>query len=876
MTIVATFFPTDGTTGVDINTIAVTTPITISLVTDAPPINTATITVSLNGDQIVSAGLDTSGRFSSTITPTATTALISITFDDPSDRFNSFETININVSASDSTSSFSEGFSFRIEDIDPPVLDAYAPAPNSDDNAPDTPIFFRITDVGSGVDESTLTVFVNETGPSGTSSFSAVSSGVIDPAFSTGSSITKIGNDIDVLLTRDTEYLSSAQMEVLISVSDESNTLIVPNADPVSFEFSIIDVQPPIITNLIPGIEATNVAETSTISLTFRDENGSGIDLTSVNITLNGLDAVVNGQLQSSLLNLSLSMIITTPFPSSTDFESVTFILKTIDDLSSARPVQVVAQGRDNRGNDVSLIYSFRVRDYLPPRIEKTFPADANDHILPSTDIRFKIIEESDGYGVDFDTLSVEVDGYSVINQTRFSIPVDGYLDDFLGRTFLQPFEDGYLITPEVFDDAYDAYLTYPGFLVTIDEFVRGEYSFIIDPLNNFEFEQTVPVRINVSDRGGHFTSEVYAFITATEGEIITTAFPDTGTFKNFIDGYGLKDANKFLYETGVTLTTNLPDTITFYTTDGSIPVIDACNQVLGTTQVFTKPIIINREGLNALKFFSIDSAGNEESLKQEVYMIDIIPPEIREVLAVRIVADIPFPTAVIPVETTQLFRTDELVRILDDAIPPILTKILTVNETSDPPFLIIDDQVAKLKVSRNARVEKTEQPIDPQIAIEFDTANIPGFMYIGSDGLESNQADSVFEEFRVLNKASTDEEILADFTLLAKGERFANQDEPVLLSSTEFSALERERVNLPDNTLVLLHFDGNVENEDRRGVLTNNTTPVVDTFAAANDIIFIIFIKEGEFVDRELLREVLEGFAPADLNVIVRYEEIP
>lgn len=858
-------FPANGATQVD-TLLSVSTALEINLETDASLLDPTSINVTINGLPVITNGADVSGSgFSSIFTATSTTIKVEIFFSDITDRFDSFGTVVVAVTASDDVpSSFSGSFTFRMEDRLPPVISDIAPALGSDDNAPDTPIFVRITDQGSGADESTLLLTINVEEDAVITGFNAIIGGVIQSGFN--GTVNKVGTNIDVLLFKDDDYGSNAEVTATVQVQDENPANLVD----AYTQFRILDVDPPTIVNLVPAANATNVSETSTITLAFKDENGSGVDLSTVNIKIDGFYAVKDGALQFPFLDGS-SQILTVLFPSSTNVETATFILKTSADLPSASRVRIEAFGKDNRRNEAERFYSFVVRDHLPPQIEKTFPADGDEHILPRTDIRFKLIEDPDGYGINFESLLVEIDGYSIANQTHNGVPVDGYFDDYIGRDFKQAIIDGYIITPKIEEDGY---VLYPGFDTTIDQESPGTYAFIVNPLTDFPFEYDVSVRINVEDRGGLSNSELYFFRTAAEDEIITTAFPDTGTYKDFIDGYGLKEAYKFLSETGVTLTTNLPDTITFYTTDGSVPRIDSCNKVLGTTQVFTKPILIQKENLNVIKFFSIDSAGTAESIKQEVYMIDLLPPEPLRVTSVPIVADIPFATTVVPVETTALFQGGQLVKILDDARPPILTRILTLNETSNPSFLIVEDAVEKLKVSRGARVEITEQPINRQEAIDFDTTSISGDFYIGSNGEGKEQSDAVFEQFRILNTASTDEEILADFTLLNKGSRFFNQDTEVILSS-EFSDLEKERVNLPDKTLVLLDLDGNVLNKDRRGVLTNNSTPIVDTFAAANDIIFTIKIKEGEVVDRELLREVLTDFAPADLNIIVRFEEI-
>ncbi|WP_081415042.1 extracellular catalytic domain type 1 short-chain-length polyhydroxyalkanoate depolymerase [Ectobacillus panaciterrae] len=77
----------------------------------------------------------------------------------------------------------------------------------------------------------------------------------------------------------------------------------------------------------------------------------------------------------------------------------------------------------------------------------------------------------------------------------------------------------------------------------------------------------------------------------------VTIAAPDGGTYASAVN---------------VTLSVN-ESAATYYTTDGSIPTIHSTR--------YTAPILISTTA--TLKFFSIDSAGNQESIKTEAYNIN-------------------------------------------------------------------------------------------------------------------------------------------------------------------------------------------------------------------------------------------------------------
>ncbi|TYS16754.1 PHB depolymerase family esterase [Rossellomorea vietnamensis] len=81
----------------------------------------------------------------------------------------------------------------------------------------------------------------------------------------------------------------------------------------------------------------------------------------------------------------------------------------------------------------------------------------------------------------------------------------------------------------------------------------------------------------------------------------ITTANPSGGTYNTSVQ---------------VVLQAN-EEASTYYTTDGSVPTVQS--------PLYTGPILITDD--TTLKFFSIDSSGNKETTKQEIYVIDEAAP---------------------------------------------------------------------------------------------------------------------------------------------------------------------------------------------------------------------------------------------------------
>jgi len=988
----------------------------------------------------------------------------------PTINYASYTIINIYLKVLElSNESTEKSFSFTTKDTQGPVFINRIPEANSLNNVTNTPIVFRIVDANSGasfkatgslesgsniinniaaVDNMTDAVILGEGIPSDTSVLSShperfdgytTTDGYIKisksatitsssteltflnfnatinnvPAVYGGSfqepfrgSITVVDSALDVYIARDNPFMFEESVTVAIRAFDQDGY------GTTEWSFNIIEGQEPNLIPVSPLNNAINVERDASIILNL--QHPGEIALNTLNMWINGVRVFTDGT-----FNLGGLLGWTRNFETLLDADGYDdgYILTVQPPntfFTSSQLVKIIAYVEDIRANLGAINYQFRIENFLGPQIENQLPSVDALNILPSTDIRFTLTESQDGYSldnfalydIDFASLSISIDGYDVYKQ-GFESYYDGY------DTFSQSLEeDG------------DGYITTYPFITKIIHTDIYKYDFIISPQIDFGFNQAVSVNIAVSDKQGELNNINYSFTTAPFNALITTASPSTATFKNLLDGYGLQLGREFLTQVGVVLTPNFvgngygQHTITYYTLDGSIPNVDRYGRVLGSTQVYSGPIKLQREGLNVLKFRSGDKAGNLEDVKQEVYMLEPFPPRLTSSIfnisqfsrqltttdpvpielrfydnatdpssllgpvlsfttpppgekttqtttlsnsvciitwaqvssnvwnftvdldlsssdlhaifadgtrnvfisvrannstlsprqhilptasisglkAAKIFSNITNPTTVIPIEKimtgysvptdisradpaaagayTLLFKPGDLVRILDDVRPPITTKVLLVSASANPPFIIVQDAVQKLRTSRNARVELITTPLQSSSAVDFDTRALPETFYIGSDGEGRNQADAVFESFRILNKASTSEEILADFTLLQKGGSFTNQAETPTLSNT-FSSLERERSNLPDNTLVLLDFNGNISNKARQGLLATREAPIVDTTRASNRVDFTITVPSNTFVDRQLLETVLRNFTPVDLEIKVDYIEV-
>lgn len=185
-------------------------------------------------------------------------------------------------------------------------------------------------------------------------------------------------------------------------------------------------------------------------------------------------------------------------------------------------------------------------------------------------------------------------------------------------------------------------------------------------------------------------------------------------------------------------------------------------------------------------------------------------------------------------------------------------------------------------------------RPIEVNWGRSFDQQ-----LNIGNDIDGENQADAILEELRILNRVSSDADILEDWRLISEGIRFQNRERAGQLTPNRFA--------LPEQTLVLCHFDNKVAQEsgvdntfktfdgtlvttgrrmsdpDNPGQLLlldddaplDLSTPIsliIDQRAAVNQLAIDVFVEEGEQVDRDLIRDSINRIIPARGEALIEF----
>ncbi|MFW9801010.1 MAG: hypothetical protein ACFFFC_00035 [Candidatus Thorarchaeota archaeon] len=341
-----------------------------------------------------------------------------------------------------------------VTDINPPYTESKSPTPSLTQVDRNTIISFHIKDDDTGVDLSVTKIYVE-----GNLAYDGPTSTWLAP-FNVGSSITGTPADYTVTINRSSSY-DSYKLVLVHVVAGDLRPL--PNYLHESWSFRIEDyAAPDIASNNPTGIDAN---KDTNISFTVRDVDGSGVNQSLLNTTVDGDPAIVNGAFVSPY-NGGASSI--TPNASVCGFDVV--IDKT-SSYASFHDVAIVITAVDNEGNSGGGSWSFRTEDYEGPLVIPVDPYNGEPGVGIFTNITVKLQDDQEIQG---NTSIVEID----VNGGGFEVA----------------WEEGG--TPE-FKPGWDG----PGSGVVTESKTR---IVTIDQVSFFPFAATVTVRVTSEDIEGN------------------------------------------------------------------------------------------------------------------------------------------------------------------------------------------------------------------------------------------------------------------------------------------------------------------------------------------------------------------------------------
>ena len=336
-------------------------------------------------------------------------------------------------------------------DISAPTLQNLSPFAGETEVAVDTNILLDIIDTGTALDEASIKITVNGT--------VAWENDVQQAGFVVTKTPVTNGFRYEVNPDVDLPYQPVNTVEVY--AEDDAP---LPNVLDTSYTFDTDDTTFPTITNRIPAPTTIDVVESINISMSFNDV-GSAVPQSSINVTVGGQQAILNGVPQSGFQG---------PFTTITANGSNGFdvVIDPESDLPSLANIIVYAECKDLADNLTTTTWDFTTVDYLGPVVTPVDPAAGETDVARDATITLQISDEDQ---VDDSTILVEVDR---------------------GGGFELAFE--YNVAPtERFKTGYKG----AGSQVTE---ALGIYTVVIDPETDFGFGETIQVRVTAQDQSGN------------------------------------------------------------------------------------------------------------------------------------------------------------------------------------------------------------------------------------------------------------------------------------------------------------------------------------------------------------------------------------
>jgi hypothetical protein len=271
--------------------------------------------------------------------------------------------------AADGAGNIRDGFwTFTVADQAPPELSAPTPADGWSGESRRPAIGFSLADAGTGVDPSTLRVVLDGVDVTAAGSFA------------NGAYQLLPGAD-----------LGFGAHTVRVSASDRAGNAMPP----VSWGFTVADRTPPHLGDVRPDPGSAGSDRTPVIAASLDDGDGTGIDPSSVTMTVDGLD--VSGRAQLTGDRLTYLPAAPLAFGSHT----------------------VVVNAADLAGNHAApLSWTFTVRDETAPTVSGREPV-AGTTVPGAVRIAFDVADA--GTGIDPSSLAVAVDGSDVTSWGSFA-----------------------------------------------------------------------------------------------------------------------------------------------------------------------------------------------------------------------------------------------------------------------------------------------------------------------------------------------------------------------------------------------------------------------------------------------------------------------
>lgn len=336
-------------------------------------------------------------------------------------------------------------------DLEAPFLQNESPAPSELDVDPSGLIYLEIRDIGYGVDLTTVMIWV-----AGSLAYRGDTNTFLSPFDGPMSSVVHVGDTYQVTLERTSDFADYLTVSVRVYADDLSPII---NTLDTTYTFRTWDHAAPVVDAHAPT--GVGVSKSTLITLSVADA-GIGVDLSTLNVTVSGVPAVVNGVIVAPFDGLSSAIVV--------DGLGYDVTLQKISNYASYETVSVVVTAKDFLLNSMLYNWSFGVEDYSGPLVHPVSPTNGQNNVPQDTDIVVEVTDEAP----------------LVANSVRVRINV--------GTGWVIAYQQG--STP-AFKPGYDG----PGSGVVA---ISGGYRITIDPVVDFAVSTIVSVEVSADDPDGN------------------------------------------------------------------------------------------------------------------------------------------------------------------------------------------------------------------------------------------------------------------------------------------------------------------------------------------------------------------------------------
>lgn len=374
----------------------------------------------------------------------------------PPADFDYNDTIPVRVQADDLApvpNSLDTTYNFDTKtDLAAPVLSNQDPAPSATGQDKNKNIEFDLTDAISGVDLDTVRIYVE-----GNLAYRGDTDLFQSPYDGVDSDRTAISQGHSFVIHKAASWASSASISVRVVADD-----IAGNSLDTTYSFTVEDYVDPIIDT--PAPVGPNAVETTNITFSTKDVGGSGIDSSTINVTVNGTAAITNGAFQTGFGGTITGNL----------FNGYDVDIDPAAKLDSGADYEIVVDVDDLDGNSATqLVWYFTVRDWQGPAIEPITPLNGATGVSVSTNITVEITDET----------------ALVANSITIEIDKDGGGFEYAYKQGETPaFKSGWNGTNSSVSP------------------ITGGYRIVVDPEENFQAATLIQVRVIALDANGNPT----------------------------------------------------------------------------------------------------------------------------------------------------------------------------------------------------------------------------------------------------------------------------------------------------------------------------------------------------------------------------------